>query len=165
MNREEFEIEARRIRPHLYNEACRYLQNAEEAEDVTQDALLKLWSMRHELDKYRSVEALSVVVVHHLCFDLMRTNDFRLRGEEPLKDELGEKVDSPEKALIDHEDYTRLMAIIDTLPDAQQATLRMKHIDGLDVPEIARIIGTEEVTVRVNLSRARRQIMKLFFNQ
>lgn len=38
----------------------------------------------------------------------------------------------------------RIEEMMKTLPDIQQATLRMKHIDGLEVAEIARIIGSSE---------------------
>lgn len=162
MERKEFEIEAQRIRSHLRRQALRYLQNADDAEDVTQEVLLKLWSMRLHLEEYHSVEALALVITKHLCVN-------RLRLTNPLTSlDNVEKADesvSPEAALIEKDDYKRLMGIIDQLPDVQQATLRMKHIDGLETSEIARMTGCEEVTVRTNLSRARKKIMELFLQE
>jgi RNA polymerase sigma-70 factor (ECF subfamily) len=162
MEREEFEIEAQRIRPRLYQLALRYMQNVDDAEDVTQDVLLKLWNMRQQLDGYRSVEALAFVITKHSCVSL-----FRKSG---IKEEDFDKVDSPdlertpEEMYIAGEDYDRLMRLIDALPDSQQMTLRMKHIDGLEVSDIAKITGAAEVTVRTNLSRARKKIMEQFLN-
>ena len=45
MEQKEFETEIRRIRKRLLQEAMRYLMDSEEAEDVTQETVLKLWSM------------------------------------------------------------------------------------------------------------------------
>ena len=54
------------------------------------------------------------------------------------------------------------MELISQLPDVQQATLRMKHIDGMEVSEIASTIGSTENAVRVNLARARKKILSYF---
>ena len=49
-----------------------------------------------------------------------------------------------------------------TMPDRQQAILRMKHVDGMETDEIAALTGMTADSVRQNLSRARRNIMKRF---
>ena len=54
------------------------------------------------------------------------------------------------------------MKLIDRLPGLQQAVLRMKHLDGLEVEEISEITGTSPDAVRMNLSRARKWIKKEF---
>jgi RNA polymerase sigma-70 factor (ECF subfamily) len=64
--------------------------------------------------------------------------------------------------MIDTEEEERVMEMIRTLPDKQQTILRMKHIDGMEVSEIARTTGMTEEAVRQNLSRARRRIISLF---
>lgn len=162
MEQNDFENEVRLIRPKLYLLAFRYVQNEEDAEDVTQDVLLKLWSIRQTLEEYRSVEALAMIITKHVCLNRLRGNKYLETGMEET--EKMEAPDSPEESLIEQEEYDRLMKIMNQLPDIQQATLRMKHIDGLEVEEIARITGTKEVTVRTNLSRARKKIMNYFIN-
>ena len=44
----------------------------------------------------------------------------------------------------------------------QQAVLRMKHLDGLEVGEIAELPGSTPEAVRMNLSRARRRVKEMF---
>ena len=159
MEQKEFETLIRRIRPRLHHEALRLLCDSDEAEDATQDAVLKLWSMRQQLEAYRSVEALAVVMVRRLALSRHRAVSIPLadwREAEASGDE------TPETTLISREEEAKLMRLIATLPDAQQMVLRMKHIDGLDTSEIARITGSSEEAVRQNLSRARRRIMQLF---
>ena len=72
MEQNEFEIEAKRMRPALLRMATRYLEDSDDAEDVVQDVLLKLWFLRGKLDKYRSVDALAIVITKHLCINCIR---------------------------------------------------------------------------------------------
>ena len=160
MQQKEFETLIRQIRQHLYHEAMQLLADNDEAEDVTQDTVLKLWAMRQQLDAYRSVEALAVVMVRRLAVSRKRTaTTISLSDRQPpdLSND-----DSPEHLLISQEEETKMLQMIATLPDAQQAILRMKHIDGLETSEIARITGSSEEAVRQNLSRARKRILKMF---
>lgn len=159
MEQKEFETLIRRIRPRLHHEALRLLCDNDEAEDVTQDAVLKLWSMRQTLDEYHSVEALAVVMVRRLALSRKRTLLVPLADWQET--ELSGS-DTPETTFISREEEAKLMRLMATLPDTQQTVLRMKHIDGLETSEIARIIGCSEEAVRQNLSRARRRIMQLF---
>ena len=160
MQQKEFETLIRQIRQHLYHEAMRLLADNDEAEDVTQDTVLKLWAMRQQLDAYRSVEALAVVMVRRLAVSRKRTATTISLSERQPPDLSND--DSPEHLLISQEEETKMLQMIATLPDAQQAILRMKHIDGLETSEIASITGSSEEAVRQNLSRARKRILKMF---
>ena len=72
---------------------------------------------------------------------------------------------TPETDLIDREDEERAQRLIDALPDAQQTVLRMKHKEGMEVADIARLTGSSPEAVRQNLSRARRNILRHFVNE
>ena len=147
------------MRRRLMDEARRFLRNQDEAEDTVQDVVLKLWTMRDRLGDYRSVEAMAVVITRHLC--LSRKRDY---GKSLDLQALKETTDSgsPEQLLIGRETEGRLLELIDSLPDRQQAILRMKHVDGMETDEIAALTGMTADSVRQNLSRARRNIMKRF---
>ena len=160
MEQHEFEIEATRMRPALLRMATRYLEYSDEAEDVVQDALLKLWFLREKLDQYRSVDALAIVIIKHLCIN-------RLRGVRIEKVDLNQGIgiggdESPEMKLIAEERMQEILEVISVLPDLQQSILRMKHIDGFEVEEIARLIGSTAIAVRTNLSRARQKVKEQF---
>ena len=147
------------MRRRLMDEARRFLRNQDEAEDTVQDVVLKLWTMRDRLGDYRSVEAMAVVITRHLC--LSRKRDYgKCLDLQALKETTGSG--SPELLLIGRETEGRLLELIDSLPDRQQAILRMKHVDGMETDEIAALTGMTADSVRQNLSRARRNIMKRF---
>ena len=160
MEQKEFETLIRQIRPKLYAEALRLLTDSDEAEDVTQETVLKLWTIRQQLEIYRSMEALAVVMVRRLALSRKRVATTIPLSDWQQTDT--DSIDSPEDLLISREEETKVIKMISTLPDAQQTVLRMKHIDGLETSEIARITGSSEEAIRQNLSRARKKILKMF---
>lgn len=155
MEQQEFESFIRRVRPRLVAEAIQIVGATADAEDVVQDAALKLWSMRPHLGDYSSPDGLAVVIVRRLSLNRARSWSRSALPEQPTEW-------TPESAMISTEESARLEQTLRMLPDMQQAVLRMKHIDGLEVSEIARITGCSAEAVRQNLSRARRRILKMF---
>lgn len=162
MTVKEFEILACRLRPRLISEARRLTGDADDAEDITQDTLLRLWDMRGDLSQYRSVEALSVLMARRLALNMLRS---RQRHPHEHQDILLESLDtalSAEEALIARQQEAQLDAVLSALPDSQQTLLRMRHFEGYDIAVIARITGSSEGAVRTALSRARRSVARLF---
>lgn len=149
----------RNIRSHVLRVAIRYTGNDDDGEDVTQDVMLKLWCLRDKLDEYRSVEALAVVMAKNIALNRIRST---LKFVDEERHEEISDSDNPEDSYINGEEEQRVMKLISQLPDVQQATLRMKHIDGMEVSEIAATIGSTENAVRVNLARARKKILSYF---
>ncbi len=138
----------------LMQMACSYLGNSDDAEDAVQEALLKLWSIHEEV--HMPMAALARVVTRNNCLIALRRQQTR-----------GEAVDfsqikAQEAALWDTEDPTtehqsleQLLEIIDRLPEMQKLVLRMRHFEGMEMADIARLTGSTEVTIRKMLSRAR----------
>lgn len=161
MERKEFEIASERIRPKLFAVALKLLKDEEDAKDIVQDALLKMWSIRHTLDQYSSVEALGVTIVKNLSISHLRSGRFiNSESVEDHFDIMDEQ--SADDHLLNQEENDVAIKLINELPDMQQSILRMKHIDGLEIAEIAKIIGAKEEAVRSNLSRARKRIFEQF---
>ena len=158
MTNREFEIFVERTRPKLLAIACQYLGATADAEDIVQEALLKLYAMRQRLDAYRSIEALATVVVKRLALNTLRNEK---RHPATTLDERITVYDEPPS----DERYAELLQAIDTLPSKQQMILRMKHIEGLEVEEIADLVKMSHDAIYQNLSRARRAILEQFKNR
>lgn len=163
MEQHKFEIEAKRMRPALLRLAMHYTEDADEAEDVIQEVLLKLWFLRDRLDAYRSVDALAIVITKHLCLNRKRS----VQAEKVSLEEGMEIVceDTPEQTLIREERMDELLELIAGLPNLQQAILRMKHVEGFEVEEIARMTGSTPIAIRTNLSRARKKVREQFLRR
>ena len=63
----------------------------------------------------------------------------------------------------DKELSDELSLALESLPDTEQAVLRMKHLEGMETEEIAGLIQSTPGAVRTALSRARRHIRELYF--
>lgn len=160
MTQEEFQEEARRLRPKLLLVARRYLGD-DDAEDVVQDVLLRLWQM---VDMLRlPVDALASLLTRNLCIDRLRRlgpATLSLKEQSPAPD--GFPVESP---LADSERIDRMMAIIEGLPSMQQTILRLRHMEGMEMARIAQLIGSSEVAIRKALSRARQHVRQQYLKQ
>ncbi len=140
--------------------ARRLLDDPQDVEDVVQEVFLKMWYIREELDRYESVEALAVQITKHLCLNRLRA--FRYRQEKLSDSAVITADDNPYVALEQKDSVSQVMHIMELLPGLQQTILRMKHVDGFEVKEIAELTGSSPEAVRVNLSRARKKVKELF---
>jgi len=119
-----------------------------------------LWYMRENLAKYESIPALSMQLTKNLCLNRIKALS---RKQEELDNVFIEsEMPSPYTQLEQKDSVAHVMKIIDRLPDLQQTVLRMRHIDGFEIDEIAEITGSKPESVRMNLSRARKKVKELF---
>ena len=160
MDQEQFKQVVVPLRKRLMLYSRSFLDNSEDAEDIVQEVLMKLWYMRSELDKYDCVPALAVQMTKHLCLNRIKVIQRKTEDLEQLL--LVSDMPSPFTQLEQKDEVTHLMKIIDRLPELQQTILRMKHIDGFEIDEIAGITGSTQEAVRMNLSRARKKVKDLF---
>ena len=148
--------EARRLRPKLIETARRYLAD-EDAEDTVQDALLRLWQMLGGL--HVPIDGLAVVLTRNLCVSQLRRQHACL----PLAEEQAGATAAADTAADERID--RLMAVVEALPPMQQTILRLRHIEGMEMAEIAALTGSSEVAVRKALSRARQSVRQTYLKK
>jgi len=136
--------------------ARRMLRDDAEAEDVAQEAMLRLW---------RSAEGLEVGVpglrpwlrrvVSNLCVDRMRSGKRLV-----VVDELPEQA----KAATQHSELEaqdasqRVDAALKALPERQRMALTLFHYEGLSQIEVGQIMGISDEAVESLLARARRSL-------
>ena len=123
-----------------------YLKASEEAEDGVQDVLLKLWQL---LDKLRiPMGPLALVLVRNRCIDCL----LRLQTTIDIPENVAESEPTSD------ERYEKVMQLVDKLPTMQQTIMRLRHMEGMEMCEIATLTGSNETAVRKALSRARQAI-------
>ena len=155
MTPKEFKEVSIRFRPRLLQTAIRYLGDAEEAEDTVQDVLLHLWQISDQLKK--KPDGLAMVLTRNFCVDKIRNRKTIIHGELPH-----DIIEEP----VDEELLERTMNILKTLPFMQQTIIRLRHMEGMEMKDIAELTGSTEVAVRKTLSRARKAIaQKVLSNQ
>jgi RNA polymerase sigma-70 factor (ECF subfamily) len=159
MEIKKFKILVLPLRSKLNGYACKLLDNTEDAQDATQEVMMKLWERRDELEKYHSIEAFAMTLIHNTCIDMQRTKKTNL----PLIETLNEDFTTSAEHLLEIRSEVELVKqIIEALPDIQRLTIQMKDVEGYENEEIAEIIGGNVETVRSNLSRARKKVRDMY---
>lgn len=161
-----FENLALQYQKRIYNIALRMLDNPEDAADMTQEVLIKMY---RALPKFRGDSAFSTWVYRitvNTCRDMLRRNykhkenlllDF---GESDDKDdnrrEIADYSAIPEELLLQNEAESYLVALIDGLTPKYRMVVTLREISGLSYQEIADALQITLGTVKSRLSRARK---------
>ncbi|MCI1683675.1 MAG: RNA polymerase sigma factor [Bacteroides sp.] len=144
----------------LYCVACRLLENTSDAEDLVQEAYMKMWEKREGLTVISNPEAFSVTLVKNMCFDLLRTNRYMLSKQAV---ELTTVQDvSPPDDLEMKDEVWQVKDIVARLPRQQQRVVELRDMKGCSYEEIEHVTGLNASNVRVLLSRARKRIREEF---
>lgn len=147
----------KQLRPVIAAVSLRLLEDRDEAEDNTQDTLLRLWTVRDRIGDEDSARALAIVVCRNLGISKLRR---RKPGVVELTDDLQYLTERCAQWCMEEKENAEWLAeTIDGLPAAQMTVLKMSQQEGLENSEIAEILGIEEVTVRSTLSKARKSLL------
>ena len=137
-----------RLAPRALGYAARLLSDRAEAEDVTQEAMLRLWKIAPDWRRGEAqVSTWLYRVVTNLCTDLRRARG--RRGAVGLDDapEVAAQGRSAEAGLIEADRVLALEEALAQLPDRQRQAVILRHIEGLSNPEIGAVmdLGVEAV--------------------
>lgn len=153
-----------RFTPLVYAHACRMLNDPAEAEDVAQEAMLRLWRHAPGWDGAggASVRTWLYRVTANLCIDRLR----RKRPEVlPPEADIADEAPGMETRLQNDARRMALDEALMQLPDRQRQAVVLRHIDGLGNPEIARIMDIGPRAVESLTARGKRALTALLSGQ
>mgnify|MGYP003113224927 FL=1 len=154
-----------RLLPRVMGQAVRMLQDRAEAEDVAQEAMMRLWKIAPDWRQGEAqVSTWLYRVVANLCTDRLRR---RKRGGVGL-DQIAEPADTAPGAAAVIQDETRLRALSDALaqlPDRQAQAVALRHLEGLSNPEIAAIMDISPRAVESLTARGKRALSAALADQ
>jgi RNA polymerase sigma-70 factor (ECF subfamily) len=160
-----FRIVLDQHKDRIYTQAFFSLQSREDAEDVTQEAFVRLWKNFSEID-FDRVGGWLVRVTRNLCIDAIR----RRQAENPhlsrhdpqaLIETAPAKSEDPRVHLNDKEEMQLIQESIAQLEEPYKSAVILREIRNLSYEEIAKALKIPIGSVKVHLHRGRRMLREL----
>lgn len=144
-------------RDTLYRLALSICGDSVEAEDIVQDVFERFWRARDKVLQAAYPKAYICRIAHNLAIDRERT---RARHEVfTIKEETASHSNDLFVELSDIKGITQ--QAIASLPEKQRLAIHLRDIEGYEIEEIAEVIGGDNNSVRMNLSRARNSVREI----
>lgn len=141
----------------LYRFALRILGSVQEAEDVVQEVLMKVWEKRLDLGNIHNKEAWCMRMVKNKSLD-------KLKAKPNQPHEAVESLyyldsnQSPERETENRDMLDHVGRIIANLPEKQRMCIQLREIEGHSYEEISEILEISMNQVKTNIFRARQKI-------
>ena len=156
MNQSEFVKIITPFKDKLFRLAKRMLVSTEEAEDATQEVLVRLWNKNSSLEQYNSVEALAMTMTKNYCLDQLKSK--RATNLQIVHNNYHDKQASIDLQIEHQNTLQWAEKLMNDLPEQQRLILQLREIEEYEFSEIAQVLEMNETAVRVALSRARKTL-------
>jgi RNA polymerase sigma-70 factor (ECF subfamily) len=151
------------LKDGLYRLALRLTMNKEEAEDIVQETLIKVWNRREQWSQLESIEAFCLTICRNQALDKLRRMDNQVQS-------LGDDIDptdhshssNPEQVTILNERTQMVRQLISELPERLRTCMQLRDIEGKSYRDIATILDITEQQVKVNIFRARQAVREKY---
>ena len=163
MEKEEFEILSKKIRPNLLSLVRNFvLPSGIEPDDIVQEALLNLWELVEQNYPIRNAEALGIKMTKNICVSYYRKA--HLETQSLTHDNYVGGIEAT--VLTDTEDLKAIRkSIYGTLTMTQKEYLHLRNDEGMTLDEIAEATGKPKTSIKSTLSSARKQMLNLIKQQ
>ncbi|MCD4524593.1 RNA polymerase sigma factor [Nocardioides sp. cx-173] len=130
----------------------------DEAQECVQEAFVRAWAHRRQLETARSPEAWVRTTAYRLAVSRWRRTT---RSRRPPDRALGAATQAPPP----DESHVALVAALRRLPQAQRQALVLHHLADLPVQAVAHEVGVPEGTIKARLSRGRAALAALLADE
>ncbi len=150
MDKEQFARRVTDLQGSLYRVAASYLQGESDRLDAVSDAIARAWEKRHTLREEAYFRTWITRILIRECVNIQR----RQRRSIPV-------AQTPETAQDEDERVIALRAALERLPQRHRTMVVLHYMEGYDVRETARIMGTTKGAVCAGLARARDALRRM----
>lgn len=155
MTEQEFSRLTDLYRATVFRTAYCYMKSYADAEDISQEVFLKLYTSSESFDTDENVKAWLIRVTSNRCKNLLKSYWYRF--SEPI-------TDAHDKAVYDEEE-SGILPLIMTLKPKIRTVLYMYYYEEYSVKEIAGLLGETKTAVTTRLMRGRRQLKELLIKE
>jgi RNA polymerase sigma factor (sigma-70 family) len=158
MTEEQYITHVDSLRPLLLRVGREFFRNEEEAEDISQETLLRLWLLRDRLPEGNELRALALRIARNVCVSQWRRQQLRRHASLPMADAVQPAVndDSMENA----ENNRLLQEALEHLTPSEHRLFRLRQESEMSLPLVASLSGMQPRSISAKLSAARRKIFE-----
>lgn len=149
------------MKDRLFRLALSITLDRTEAEDITQETLVRVWERRKEWPQIENIQAWCMTIARRLALDAVEKTKIHAEREAEVADYQRSAISSPapaDEALDRRQRVEAVRRLISQLPEVQRTIIELRDIEGLRYDEIAQLTGISETQVKVYLHRARKKI-------
>ena len=141
------------LKDKFYRLALRITTNTADAEDIVQEALIRIWKKREQWDEIESLETYGLAITRNIALDYIKKSKTALHV--PLDNEIPAKEYDKLQA---QERIKLIKNMMDSLPEKQRTAMQLRDFEEKTYKEVAEIMDISEQQVKVNIFRARQFI-------
>ena len=157
-----FELLLRPYRQGLLNMAFRMTGDLEEAKEICQEALLKVFRYLRKFKKGKSFKNWLYSIATNSAYDFLRRKKRYENVIENQKNSLSTADLDPERQLMNRETKAKIEYCLRNLSPKEKAVFLLRDGEGFSVKEAAEILRCSSMSIRAHLSRARQKIREQF---
>jgi RNA polymerase sigma-70 factor (ECF subfamily) len=146
----------------VFRLAKRLLVSQEEAEDATQEILIKLWRNKQKMQEYKNVEAFSMTMTKNFCLDKLKSK--HAQNLKIVHSNYQDNNVSLQKQVELNDSVNWVSKIMEELPEQQKIIIQLRDIEQYEFSEISKMLDMNETAIRVSLSRARKTLREKLTN-
>jgi RNA polymerase sigma-70 factor (ECF subfamily) len=148
------------LKDRMFRLALCVLRNREEAEDIVQEAMLKIWSGGEDID---NPAGYCTIVTKNLSLDRLRQKEHRATVQIETVSDIAE-TNTPFHVMQKKEQADLLEQLIANLPEQKRILIQLRDIEGESYKQIAQMLNISESRVKTDLFRARQQLKQFYKN-
>jgi RNA polymerase sigma-70 factor (ECF subfamily) len=155
------------LKNELFRLALRITLNREDAEDVVQETMIRVWNRRDQWEQIESIEAFCTTICRNMALDKTK----RASNQDASLDNEGHDAPdhsysaNPEEQAVQRDRVERVRRLMDLLPEKQRTCMQLRDVEGKSYKEIATVMDISEQQVKVNIFRARQTIKQEYLKQ
>lgn len=142
----------------LYRLALRIVGRKDQAKDVVQEVLIKIWEKRAELTEVKNLKGYCIKVTRNLAIDKTRSRHHKSTTALHQVTHFAAPAPTPYEVAAEKDTFDLIKTIIIKLPPIQREIFELRDFEGLSYKEIVDATGQSMSQVKVYLSRARFKI-------
>jgi RNA polymerase sigma-70 factor, ECF subfamily len=165
MGSAKFDYLIKQYKNKIFNYAIYMMKNQMDAEDITQEVLIRTWQNINKFNFY-AAKGWMMRTTHNLCIDCLRRNkkiNFKeIQFEEDYHEEIADQEleSNPDKFVDKIITEGEIKEAIERLPERFKSPFVLYELQEFKYKEISKILDVPLNTIKVNILRARKQLQK-----